>query len=321
MTNRILRALFLPFLVLLLAACGGGDDNGAPLRLSGALQQPGDYYAQDLQRLPAFTQTDSYLSSGSTQTHTYTGALSWSVLDHAGIVLDATRKNDVLNRYVLATGSDGYRVVFALGELDPDFGNKASIVAYGETLGGFAGPVAAADGPFRITAPGDVRGGRYVSKLVRLDVRTSGSAVAGGAGGVSTSFTVSGDVKQTRTFDLTALQSLPAVTQTVGTTVYTGVSLWTLLNTTLGLKTDASAKNPTLAMYAVATGSDGYKAMVSLGEIDPGFGNRNTIVAYAANGAALGSTGDARLIVPGEVKQGRSVSNLVAIEVFTAPAN
>jgi hypothetical protein len=36
-------------------------------------------------------------------------------------------KNDVLNRYVLATGSDGYKVVFSLGELNPNFGNRPDL--------------------------------------------------------------------------------------------------------------------------------------------------------------------------------------------------
>jgi hypothetical protein len=116
------------------------------------------------------------------------------------------------------------------------------------------------------------------------------------------------------------LQTLPATTLTVGTSTYTGVSLWTLLNTA-GLKLDTTIKNPSLSMVAVATGSDGYKALVTLGEIDPSFGNRPAIIAYSVNGAALGTPGDTRLVVGNDIKQGRSVSNLVAIEVITAAAS
>ena len=70
----------------------------------------------------------------------------------------------------------------------------------------------------------------------------------------------------------------------------------------------------------LTTGSDGYKVVFALGEIDPGFDNRNAVVAYSINGAGLGANGVARLVVPGDVKLGRSVSNLVAIEVFAAPS-
>lgn len=59
---------------------------------------------------------------------------------------------------------------------------------------------------------------------------------------------------------------MPATTVTVGANSYTGVNLWSLLNAT-GIKTSTTAHNPTLAMIAVATGSDGFKAVVSLGEI------------------------------------------------------
>jgi len=296
----------------------GGDDEDHSFRVQGVVDRPSQVSVVDLKLQPGVTQTVTFNAGTAPQTHTYTGANLYGVLQSYGVQTDATRKNDVLNRYVLATGSDGYKVVFALGELSPDFGNIPSIVAYAETTNGVSANLGSTDGPFRVTAPGDVKGGRYVSNLVRIDARTSGSTAAATGGGVSSSFAVSGAVNTPRTFDLAALQALPAVTQTVGGTAYTGVSLWTLLNTATGIKTEAGAKNPTLAMYAVATGSDGYKAMVSLGEIDAGFGNRNAVVAYSINGAGLGANGVARLVVPGDVKLGRSVSNLVSIEVFAA---
>lgn len=320
----------LTFAATLVAGCGGGDGGGATatatasagtsVRLTGAVDRPATLSAAALQQRPVVTQTVTFASGTTPQTHTYTGAGTWSLVDGAGIQLDAARKNDVLDRYLLATGADGYRVVFSLGELHPEFGNRPSIVAYAETTAGVDAALDTSSGPLRITAPGDAKGGRYVSQLTTLDVRASGSTVTGGSGGVSGSFTVSGAVSRPRTFDLAALQALPVTSLTVGGTVYTGASLWTLLNSAPGLQADPSLKNPTLAMYAVATGTDGYRALVSLGEIDPGFGNRTALVAYTANGTGLGANGVARLVVPGDTKLGRSVSNLKSIEVFTAPA-
>ncbi|WP_371086344.1 molybdopterin-dependent oxidoreductase [Variovorax sp. RCC_210] len=137
--------------------------------------------------------------------------------------------------------------------------------------------------------------------------------------GASPSFTVSGAVARRATFDLAALQALPAVTQTVGSNSYTGVSLWALLNdASVGLKPDTAVRNPVLSMYAVLVGSDGYRAVVSLAEIAPESGNRAALVAYSLNGAPLGRNGMARLVLPGDVKPGRSVARLAAIEVFAA---
>lgn len=324
--KKVTRVLSLVALTLgPLAGCGGGGGGGggnaAAVRLAGALDHPVTLDATTLQQRTAVTQTVTFHSGTTPQTHTYTGTGTWALLDSAGLQLDATRKNDVLNRYLLATGADGYRVVFSLGELHPDFGNKASLVAYAQTsASGGSGALDAMEGPLRLTAPGDVKGGRYVSGLSTLEVRPSGSTAAPAPGGVAASFTVSGAVKTSLSFDLAALQALPATTQTVGGSSYTGVSLWTVLNTVAGLQMDSTLKNPSLSMYAVATGSDGYKALVSLGEIDPGFGNRGALVAYSVNGNALGANGVARLVVAGDTKLGRSVSNLSSIEVFTAAA-
>ena len=141
--------------------------------------------------------------------------------------------------------------------------------------------------------------------------------------GVSPTFTVSGAVARRATFDLAALKALPPITQTVGSNTYTGVSLWTLLNdSAVGLKPDTALHNPMLSMYALVTGTDGYRAVVALGEIAPEFGNRPAIVAYSVNGAPLGRNGMARLVVTGDSKPGRSVARLAAIEVFaTQPSS
>lgn len=305
---------------VLVAACGGGGDNTV-LGVAGAIDRSANYSVADLQARPAVTQTVSFSSGIGAQTHIYTGTNTWTLLDSLGIQTDAARKNDLVGRYVLATAKDGYKVVFSLAELHPDFGNKQSLLAYAETQGGASTLLGATDGPVRITAPGDIKGGRYVSGVMRLDVRASAATAAASGGGLSTTVDVSGAVSKPTTFDLAALQALPATTQTIAGSVYTGVSLWTLLNTTAGLKYDAATKNATLAMYAVATSTDGYRALVSLGEIDPAFGNRTALVAYSVNGAPLDRNGMARLVVPGDTKLARAVSNLKSIEVFAAEAS
>jgi hypothetical protein len=104
------------------------------------------------------------------------------------------------------------------------------------------------------------------------------------------------------------------------TDTYTGVSLWTLIQDA-GLLTDPSIKNDLLRFGVVATGSDGYRAFISLGEIDPAFGNQSDLVAYADTGGQLGPGGQdgaLRLIVPGDQAGGRYVSNLTSLQVIDA---
>src|SRR5262249_17881859 len=113
----------------------------------------------------------------------------------------------------------------------------------------------------------------------------------------TTDFTVTGDLVAPARFQLAALGSLPAMTETVTfqtgsgpqTGAFTGPTLWTLLNT-VGLQTPA-VKNGILRQYVIAAGSDGYTAAFSLGELAPQFGGRNpqVLVGYQQDGMPLGS--------------------------------
>jgi DMSO/TMAO reductase YedYZ molybdopterin-dependent catalytic subunit len=289
------------------------------IAVTGAVDHPTTWSAAALNALPQVTQTDTFASGTTPQTHTYTGPALWNVLSAAGIQTAPGVKNDILDRYVLATGTDGYRVVFSLGELNPSFGNRPDLLATQETIAGKTAPLTG-DGLARVTAPGDIKGGRYVSNLASLAVRASGSTTKGTGGGSSDHFTVDGAVAHGLSLDLAALKALPTVTETVGGITYTGVSLWDLLDAQAGIVTDPAVKNDILDKYVVATGSDGYKTLISMGEIDPAFGNQPDIVAYAADGQPLGANGFARLVLPGDVKAGRWVSNLVDLQVFSAAA-
>jgi DMSO/TMAO reductase YedYZ molybdopterin-dependent catalytic subunit len=317
--NRLALLFLLTFLTLATVSCGGGDD--APptaLSVSGDVTAPASLSLSQIQGLPVTTQTVSFGSGTGPQTHVYTGTSLWTLLNRVGIATDPAVKNDMLRKYVVATGGDNYRALFAMGEVDPDFGNRGNEVVYFETINGANAAPPSTDGPLRVTAPGDVKGGRYVSNLVKLEVHTATSTVTASGGGTSTQFQLLGAITHPATFDLAALQALPAVTRTVGGSTYTGVSLWNLLNAA-GIQTNASVKNDLLGFYLVATGTDGYRVVISLAELSPDFGNQPDIVAYAVNGASLSTNGFARLVIPNDVKAGRYVSNLIALEVVPAP--
>jgi hypothetical protein len=63
------------------------------------------------------------------------------------------------------------------------------------------------------------------------------------------------------------------------------------------------------------TGTDGYVAVFTAGEIDPGFGCNQILVAYAVNGQPLGSEGPAQIVAPGDKAGGRFVHNIAKIIV------
>lgn len=333
--------------MLLLGACGGGGSSiawapivpapapappeppPAKVAIAGAVDRPAAFTAADLATRPAVTQTVSYISGRGEQTRTYVGTSMWSLLEGAGIQAGAAHPDFRRDHagYVLASAADGYQSVFSLGELIPAFGNRASLVAYQEISDGKTGPLPAADGPFRATAPQDVRGGRYVSQLTRLDVRPHGAApwTQADPGGRSRNFVLGGQVVPAgaKVYDVAAIKALVApVTRTVGTDTFEGVSLWALLDR-IGLQLP-DVKNPANSLYVVATGLDGYRTVVALGEINPSFGNAEALIAYriGVNGGALEDMDDARgamrLVMVGDAGRGRYVSRLAALDVLSA---
>lgn len=148
------------------AGTGGGVSNSFVVQ--GAVNSPLTFDLAGLEALTHYTETVTYLAGGTSVTDTYTGALLWDVLGQAGIVTDPSIKNDILRLGVVATGSDGYSVDFAAGELSPSFGNEPILVAYSDTNGQLAG--GGSNGFARLVVSGDVAGGRYVSNLTSLDV-------------------------------------------------------------------------------------------------------------------------------------------------------
>ena len=94
---------------------------------------------------------------------TYAGAALWDVLQKAGLV-NAPGKNTVLRHAILVTGSDGYAVALAIGEIAPDLEAKHVILAYEAGK-----PPAPQD--LRLVVPGDAHGGRSVKDVVTIEVK------------------------------------------------------------------------------------------------------------------------------------------------------
>lgn len=293
---------------------GGGPDQGdAPgsIRLGGEVAEPGAYTVGELRGLPAETQTVTYGTGRGPVTNTYTGVLLADLIaDAGGVTTDPAARNDILAHYVVATGADGYRAVFSLGEIEPRFGDEPIAVAYADGAGEL-GPDGTA-GLARMVVPGDAFGGRYVFDLVGLDVG-AGPAFVPGPGGPSTGFALGGAVANPAVFDGAALAALDGqLTQTVTytsgsgqvTDTYTGVLLWDLLEDA-GVLTDPAVRNDLLGFYAVATGSDGYRAVYSLGEIAPGSGGEPIMVAYDDTLGQLGPDGTAGFAHGGAGRQRR----------------
>jgi hypothetical protein len=97
----------------------------------------------------------------------YTCAAASAVLGAAGVEFGKSLRGKRMAEYLLVKAADGYEVVFALPELDPDFTDRQVLLCYakdGAALG-------ADEGPLRKLVPGEKRQARWVRQVTDFFVR------------------------------------------------------------------------------------------------------------------------------------------------------
>jgi len=135
----------------------------ASLAVTGDVSAPLTLKADDLLKMPRET---AAIPDQDGTTIQYEGVPLRGILKRAGAPLGNQLRGKALASYVLAKARDGYQVVFALGELDAEFGNEKVLVADkrdGKPLFGY-------QGPFRLVCPNDKAGARSVRMLEKLEV-------------------------------------------------------------------------------------------------------------------------------------------------------
>jgi DMSO/TMAO reductase YedYZ molybdopterin-dependent catalytic subunit len=173
--RRHVAAIFVPLLVGAALVSGdqlvksttvyaAPDTVAAPavLKVDGAVPTPLSLTAEDLAKMPRAT---APLSADGTTT-TYEGVLLYDILVKAGWQFGHGMTGKPMASYLIATGKDGYEVVFALPEIDPQFSGAKVIIA--DKADGAALP--AREQPFRIVAPEDKMHARSIYSLVKLEV-------------------------------------------------------------------------------------------------------------------------------------------------------
>jgi DMSO/TMAO reductase YedYZ molybdopterin-dependent catalytic subunit len=107
----------------------------------------------------------------------YEGVLVADILKKAGMKQGKELRGELLATYLLVEAADGYRVVFAMPELDPVFTDR--IVLLADRRDGKA--LDERQGPFRIVVPEEKRPARWVRQVVALTVRSSAKDKASSA--------------------------------------------------------------------------------------------------------------------------------------------
>ena len=91
-----------------------------------------------------------------------------SVLAIAGIQMGDKLRGPRMAEVLLVEAADGYKVVFALAELDPAFATREIVLADkrdGKELD-------SKQGPLRVVAPGDKRPARWIRQVLKMQLTT-----------------------------------------------------------------------------------------------------------------------------------------------------
>jgi hypothetical protein len=156
-------AILCTVLLLPLASIHAAEAPPGELALTGKVVHPQQFDLAKLRALPSQDVQVSFDTEPGAERAGFTGVALWALLGEVGGI-DDKAKGAVLRHTIKVTGRDGYFVVLSTGEIAPDFGAKAALIAYQR-----AGEAAGASG-FRLVMPGDKRGGRNVRDVVTIDV-------------------------------------------------------------------------------------------------------------------------------------------------------
>jgi hypothetical protein len=116
----------------------------------------------DIEALPHIKLTTN--TSGTAAT--FEGVALKAVLERTGVGFGATMKGKRMASCLLVEGSDGYRVVIALTELDPAFTDKQVVLAFLKD----GKPLDDKEGPYRVVIPDEKRMARWVRQVTTLKI-------------------------------------------------------------------------------------------------------------------------------------------------------
>jgi DMSO/TMAO reductase YedYZ molybdopterin-dependent catalytic subunit len=146
----------------------------AVLQVIGEVPHSIRFSVEDLAHLP---RTSVHAKDHDGRDVEFSGVALAEVLKVAGVPVGAELKGAALAKYVVVNAADGYRAVFALPELSPDF--TAVVVLLADRRDGK--PLSSSEGPLRLVVPGDKRQARWVRQVVSVAIRSAPAEDSGAA--------------------------------------------------------------------------------------------------------------------------------------------
>jgi DMSO/TMAO reductase YedYZ molybdopterin-dependent catalytic subunit len=134
------------------------------LRVDGEVTQPLALTLQDLAAMPhaKVAPTEHGVDTA------YEGVPLTEILKKAGAPMGEQLRGKAMATYVLLSARDGYRVIFALPELDPAFSENCTEIILADTANGK--PLPEKQGPVRVVVPKDKRAARWIRMVDSIQV-------------------------------------------------------------------------------------------------------------------------------------------------------
>jgi DMSO/TMAO reductase YedYZ molybdopterin-dependent catalytic subunit len=136
------------------------------LSVGGSIPKPFTLSLDELRKLPH--KTVQVMNAHEKKQETYEGVPLADLLKQAGAPQGEQIRGALMTTYVIAEGSDGYRALFSLAELDSAFEDSGALVA--DRMDG--APMTGDLGPLRLVVPNDKRPARWVRMLQSISIGT-----------------------------------------------------------------------------------------------------------------------------------------------------
>ncbi len=121
---------------------------------------------QDLEKLERKTASIMIRDKGPFQ---FAGVTVFSILEAAGYKLDEPKRGAYLTQYVVITATDGYRVVYSMGEFDPKSKREAPLLVWQQD----GAALKEAEGPYRLVIPDNAHTSRWIRQIKSIVVRSA----------------------------------------------------------------------------------------------------------------------------------------------------
>jgi len=138
----------------------------ATLTVSGEVATPLELKAQDL---AAMKQISHRVKDRDGKEHEFKGVALIEILEKAGVTTGAKLRGQNLTKYALISASDGYEVLYALPEIDPEFTDEVILLATEKD----GQPLPSGEGPFRLIAPKDKKPARWIRQVRSIKIASA----------------------------------------------------------------------------------------------------------------------------------------------------